>query len=126
MGLLFKLVHIPLDGILSFYCIICITQLGVISKLAQGALNPFWSPVCVSPTQHPGDFHTAGIFTISTNSHIRSLAADRTWAFTPSFSHVKLYKVSLLPGLRFTSDFWVSNSFEVTASTKFCLKCVKK
>jgi len=35
LGPLFKPVQIPLDGILSFYCVNHTTQLGVISKLAE-------------------------------------------------------------------------------------------
>jgi len=38
-GALLKLVQVPLDGILSFWCISCTTQLGVICKLAEGALD---------------------------------------------------------------------------------------
>lgn len=33
-------VLVPLDGIPSFYCIKCTTELGVISKHAEGTLNP--------------------------------------------------------------------------------------
>ena len=33
------LVQDPLDGIPSFYCVNCTTQLGIISRLAEGALN---------------------------------------------------------------------------------------
>ena len=39
MGPLLKLVQVHLDGILSFRCVNCTTQLGVICKLAEGALN---------------------------------------------------------------------------------------
>jgi len=38
-GPLFELVQVPVDGILSFWCVICTTQLGVICKLAEGALD---------------------------------------------------------------------------------------
>jgi len=38
-GPLLKLVQIPLDGMLSLWCVSCTTQLGVISKLAEGALD---------------------------------------------------------------------------------------
>jgi len=38
-GPLLKLVQVPLDGILSFWCVNCTTQLGVICKLAEGALD---------------------------------------------------------------------------------------
>lgn len=40
MGLLLKSVHVLLDGIPSFCYINCTTQLTVISKLAEGPLNP--------------------------------------------------------------------------------------
>ena len=40
MGSLLKLVYIPLDHIPSFYCVICITQLDVISKPSEGTLGP--------------------------------------------------------------------------------------
>jgi len=36
---LFKFVKVPLHGILSFWCVNCNIQLGVICKLAEGALN---------------------------------------------------------------------------------------
>ena len=36
---LFEYVQLPLDGILFFYCVNCITQLGVLRKLAEGTLN---------------------------------------------------------------------------------------
>jgi len=36
----FKFIKVPLDDIPSFHCINCNTQLGVISKLAKGVLNP--------------------------------------------------------------------------------------
>jgi len=36
----FKFIKVPLDGIPSFCHINCITQLGIISKVAEGALNP--------------------------------------------------------------------------------------
>jgi len=39
-GPLLKLVQVPLDGIPSFWCVNCTTQLGVICKLAEGAFNP--------------------------------------------------------------------------------------
>ena len=32
-------VHVPLDSILFFWCVSCTTQLGIICKLAEGALN---------------------------------------------------------------------------------------
>ncbi|KAK4808149.1 hypothetical protein QYF61_000129 [Mycteria americana] len=35
-----KPVKVPLDGIPSLQCVDCTTQLGVVSKLAEGALNP--------------------------------------------------------------------------------------
>jgi len=38
VGPLLQLVQVPLDGILSFWCVIYTTQLGVICKLAEGAL----------------------------------------------------------------------------------------
>jgi len=38
-GPLPELVQVPLDGIPSFWCVNCTTQLGVICKLAEGALN---------------------------------------------------------------------------------------
>jgi len=34
-----QLAQVLLDGILSFWCVSCITQLGVICKLADGALD---------------------------------------------------------------------------------------
>lgn len=37
---LFEHVQVHLDGIPSFYCIKCTTQLGIIGKLAEDALNP--------------------------------------------------------------------------------------
>jgi len=36
----FKLVKVPLDGIPSICCINCTTQLGVVFKFAEGALDP--------------------------------------------------------------------------------------
>ena len=36
-GPLLELVQVPLDGILSFWCVSCTTQLDVICKLAEGA-----------------------------------------------------------------------------------------
>ena len=36
----FEFINVPLRGIPSFCRINCITQLGVISKLSEGALNP--------------------------------------------------------------------------------------
>jgi len=44
-GPLLKLVQVPLDGIPSFWCVSCTTQLGVICKLAEGACN---AAVCVT------------------------------------------------------------------------------
>ncbi|KAK4817045.1 hypothetical protein QYF61_026353 [Mycteria americana] len=44
MGPLLQLVQVPLDDILSFWRVNCTTQLGVICKLAEGALDP---TVCV-------------------------------------------------------------------------------
>jgi len=38
-GPLLQLVQVPLEGIPSFWCVSCITQLGVICKLAEGALD---------------------------------------------------------------------------------------
>jgi len=38
-GPLLKLVQVPLDGIPSFWCVNCTTQLAVICKLAEGALD---------------------------------------------------------------------------------------
>ncbi|KAK4813810.1 hypothetical protein QYF61_026414, partial [Mycteria americana] len=38
-GPLLELVQVPLDGILSLRRVNCTTQLGVVSKLAEGALN---------------------------------------------------------------------------------------
>ncbi|KAK4825368.1 hypothetical protein QYF61_027121 [Mycteria americana] len=40
MGPLLQLVQVSLDGISSLRCVNCTTQLGVICKLAEGALNP--------------------------------------------------------------------------------------
>jgi len=42
-GQLLKLVQVPLDGIPSLKCVNCTTQLGVVDKLAEGALNPTMS-----------------------------------------------------------------------------------
>jgi len=39
MGPSLKLIQVPLDGILSFWCVNCTTHLGVICKLTEGALN---------------------------------------------------------------------------------------
>ncbi|KAK4829013.1 hypothetical protein QYF61_001769 [Mycteria americana] len=39
-GPLLKLAQVPLDGILSLRCVNCSTQLGVVCKLAEGALDP--------------------------------------------------------------------------------------
>ena len=44
MGPLLQTVQVPLDGFPSFQCIDCTTQLGVICKLAEGALDAI---VCV-------------------------------------------------------------------------------
>jgi len=38
-GPFLELVQVPLDGILSFWCVNCTTQLDVICKLAEGALD---------------------------------------------------------------------------------------
>ncbi|KAK4820330.1 hypothetical protein QYF61_023563 [Mycteria americana] len=43
-GSLLELIQVPLDGIPSFWRVSCTTQLGVICKLAEGALD---APVCV-------------------------------------------------------------------------------
>jgi len=40
MGLLFEHVQVPPDSIPSFCCVNCTTQLGVTSKLGEGAFNP--------------------------------------------------------------------------------------
>ena len=40
MGPVLQPVQVPLDGLLSLQCIDCTSQLGVICKLAEGALNP--------------------------------------------------------------------------------------
>jgi len=40
MGLPLKPVKVLLDGIPSLQCVDCTTQLGVVSKVAEGALNP--------------------------------------------------------------------------------------
>jgi len=34
-----QLVQVPLNGVLSFWCVNCTTQIGVICKLAKGALD---------------------------------------------------------------------------------------
>jgi len=44
MGSLFKFVQVPLDGMPSFCCINCTTQLDGTSKLVDGALDP---TVCI-------------------------------------------------------------------------------
>jgi len=38
-GPFLELVQVPLDGIPSFWCVSCTTQLGVVCKLAEGALD---------------------------------------------------------------------------------------
>jgi len=38
-GPFLKFVQVPLDGIPSFWCVNCTTQLGVICKVAEGALD---------------------------------------------------------------------------------------
>jgi len=38
-GPFLKLVQVPLDGIPSFWCVNCTTHLGVVCKLAEGALK---------------------------------------------------------------------------------------
>jgi len=38
-GPFLQLVQVPLDGILPFWCVNCTTQLGVVCKLAEGALD---------------------------------------------------------------------------------------
>ena len=43
VGPLLELVQVPLDGIPSLKCVNCTTQLGVVDKLAEGALNPTMS-----------------------------------------------------------------------------------
>ena len=35
-----KSVQVPLDGISSFYCINCTTQIGLVNKLTEDTLNP--------------------------------------------------------------------------------------
>lgn len=40
MDSLLKPVHVPVDGLPSLQCADCTTQLGVIVKLAEGALDP--------------------------------------------------------------------------------------
>ena len=40
MASLFKPVQVPLDGVPSFYCVNCTSQLGVIRNLVDSALNP--------------------------------------------------------------------------------------
>ena len=45
MGPLLQPVQIPLDGFPSFQCIDCTAQLGVVCKLAEGALDAI---ICVT------------------------------------------------------------------------------
>ena len=45
MGLLLQPVQVPLDGFPPLQCIDCIAQLGVICKVAEGALS---ATVCVN------------------------------------------------------------------------------
>ena len=45
MYTLFNHVHVPLNGILPFYCLNCTIQLAIICKLAEAALNP---TVCIT------------------------------------------------------------------------------
>jgi len=40
VGPLFKCVLVPCGDIPSFYCVNCTTQLGVVSRLAEGTLYP--------------------------------------------------------------------------------------
>ena len=40
LGLLLKTVWVPLNAIPSLWCVDCTSQLGVISKLAEGAFDP--------------------------------------------------------------------------------------
>ena len=47
MGPLLQPVQVPLDGFPSFQCIDCTTQLGVICKLAEGALDAIYVIVYV-------------------------------------------------------------------------------
>jgi len=42
-GPLLELVQVPLDGIMSFQCVDRTTQLGIICKLAKGALKLPWA-----------------------------------------------------------------------------------
>ncbi|RMC11435.1 hypothetical protein DUI87_11554 [Hirundo rustica rustica] len=41
MGPILEYVQVPVDGILSFRCVNCMSQLGVICKFAQSALDSF-------------------------------------------------------------------------------------
>lgn len=40
MDSVLEIVHVPLDGITSFGCVNCPTQLGVICIFAEGAFDP--------------------------------------------------------------------------------------
>jgi len=52
-GPLLELVQVPVDGILSLRCVDCSTQLGIICKLAEGALNPAMSLMNILNTTGP-------------------------------------------------------------------------
>jgi len=52
LGSFFKLLQIPLGDIPSIYCICCTTLLSVISKLAEGALNPTISVIDKDVEEH--------------------------------------------------------------------------
>jgi len=69
MGPILQPVQVPLDGFLSSYCINCTAQLGVICKLAQGALDAI-----IYVTEE--DFEMKGIF--NDKFHRKKIEPGRT------------------------------------------------
>jgi len=55
-GPFFKLVQVPLDGIPSFWCVSCTTQLGVICKLVEGALDLAFSVIDKNVKEHRSQY----------------------------------------------------------------------
>ena len=58
MGPLLELVQVPLDGIPSFWCVSCSTQLGIICKLAEGALSVTVYVIDENVKQHRSQYGT--------------------------------------------------------------------
>ncbi|KAK4829697.1 hypothetical protein QYF61_006072 [Mycteria americana] len=70
MDPLLKLVKAPLDGLLSLSHVNCITQLGVICKLAEGALNPTVYVIDEDIKQYWSQYgHHSSLISIGTLSH---------------------------------------------------------